>query len=33
MAHPNNNDWVSLLVGQQVEMPLPASIDEMGVVG
>lgn len=29
MAHPNNDNWVSVLVGQEVEMPLPSSIDEI----
>jgi len=29
MAHANNNKWVSLLVGQDIEMPQTSSVDEI----
>lgn len=32
MAHPTNDNWFSLLVGQQVEMPLPTSTDEIPAI-
>jgi len=29
MAHPNNDNWVSVLVGQQAELPVCSSLDEI----
>ena len=29
MPHPDNNNWLSLLVGRPVELPIPKSVDEI----
>ena len=32
MPHPNNNNWISLLVGEEVNPPPPQSIDELPLI-
>ena len=29
MANPNNNNWMSMLVGQDIEPPLPQTVEEI----